>query len=264
MDRRAPAVIVTGASRGIGAAAARWLGKIGARVVLVSRSAERMEEVKSEVKRLGGAALSVTGDVADPEVSTRTIEETVRAFGRVDAVINNAGMVEPLAMVAVADPLEWRRCVEVNLMGPFFMARAALPELRRTQGRIVNVSSGAATHSILAASAYCAAKAGLNHFTRVLAEEEPSIVAVAVRPGVVDTAMQVVLREKGPESMPGDHAAYYVNLKRDGRLEPPHQPARSIVWLALHAPPSWSGAFLSFDDPPLLEEAVRELGEWSV
>ncbi|NLI82053.1 MAG: SDR family NAD(P)-dependent oxidoreductase [Deltaproteobacteria bacterium] len=253
--------IVTGASRGIGAAVACWLGKVGAGVTLVSRSGAELGKVASQVDRLGGNALVVQGDVTDPSVSDRAVERSLERFQRIDGIINNAGVVEPLAVVAKADPWEWRRCVEVNLLGPFFLSRCAMPELRRNRGRIVNVSSGAATHAIFAASAYCSAKAALNHFTQVMAREEPFVVSVAVRPGVVDTAMQTVLRQKGASAMPEEHWAYYADLKKKGQLEPPSVPARSIAWLALHAPPAWSGAFLSYDDPEIFAEALRELGE---
>jgi NAD(P)-dependent dehydrogenase (short-subunit alcohol dehydrogenase family) len=135
---------------------------------------------------------------------------------------------------------------------------AALAYLRNTGGRIVNVSSGAAQHPIAAASAYCAAKAALNQLTHVLAVEEPQITTIAVRPGVVDTAMQALLRDEGPRVMPPDQAEYYQMLRLEGRLEPPSVPARSIAWLALAAPKAWSGTFINYDDPPIIS-ASRSL-----
>ena len=89
-------------------------------------------------------------------------------------------------------------------MAPFYLTRAAVSKLRNTGGRIVNVSSGAANLALENISAYCAAKAALNHFTAVLAAEEPFITALAVRPGVVDTGMQTFIRNEGPKAMPPD------------------------------------------------------------
>ena len=140
------------------------------------------------------------------------------------------------------------------------MSMAAIPELRDQNGRIVNVSSGAAHHVIVAASAYCAAKAALNQFSRVLAAEELDLTVIAVRPGVVDTRMQELLRSEGPGKMPPEQAAYYTDLHTAGRLEPPHVPARAIAWLALHAPHEWSGAFMNYDDPQIVEPALAAFG----
>jgi NAD(P)-dependent dehydrogenase (short-subunit alcohol dehydrogenase family) len=260
MDR-IPVVIVTGASRGMGAYVARWFGKAGAAVALVARSGDQLKQVSLDVKRLGGTPLAMVTDVADPRACARVVEQTVTEFGRIDALVNNAGIVEPLASVAIADTEAWRYAIEVNLFGPFHMVRASILELRKQQGRVVNVSSGAATTPIRAASAYCAAKAGLNHFTRVLAAEEPSVVCVAMRPGVVDTDMQAVIRRVGPAAMPPDQMAYYRGLKEEGKLEPPWVPARSIAWLALHAPLEWSGQFLNYDDPNISRPALEVLGE---
>jgi len=105
------------------------------------------------------------------------------------------------------------------------------------------------------------AKAGLNHFTRVLAAEEKEITAIAVRPGVVDTPMQAFLRKKGPLAMPPETAAYYQSLKVEGRLEPPWIPARSIVWLATQAPPSFSGRFVNYDDADIMQPARKRFQE---
>jgi NAD(P)-dependent dehydrogenase (short-subunit alcohol dehydrogenase family) len=241
-------MIVTGASRGLGAAIAGQLGSAGAAVVLVARSANDLQRSAAAVKDGGGKALVLPADVSDPDACRRVVEETIRHFGRLDSVVNNAGIVAPLETVSQTAPGQWQRNVAVNLLGPVYMTMAALTALRSSHGRVVNVSSGAAVHVIEAASAYCASKAALNQFTSVLAAEEPQITAVAVRPGVVDTPMQALLRREGPAKMPAAQAAYYQNLKTSGRLEPPEVPARSIAWLALQAPHSLSGSFLSYDE----------------
>ena len=250
------ATIVTGASHGLGAAVSRQLGCAGAAVALVSRSADDLQRSAAAVRECGGACLALPADVSDPDACRRVVEATVGHFGRLDAVVNNAGIVAPLEVVARTAPAHWRRNVEVNLLGPVYITMAALAALRSSHGRVVNVSSGAATRVIQAASAYCASKAALNQFTHVLATEEPDITAVAVRPGVVDTPMQAFLRREGPAKMPAAQAAYYQALKTENRLEPPEVPARAIAWLALKAPHWLSGRFLSYDDPRIAEPAA--------
>jgi NAD(P)-dependent dehydrogenase (short-subunit alcohol dehydrogenase family) len=104
--------------------------------------------------------LPLTGDVAREPDCRRVVADTVDRFGRLDALINNAGILGPVARLADADPGEWQYNLAVNLLGPFYLARAAIPHLRSTRGRIVNVSSGAAVKAIEGWSAYCVAKAG--------------------------------------------------------------------------------------------------------
>ena len=260
MDRT-PVVIVTGASRGLGAAVARWLAKAGAAVTLVARSQERLMEVAADVRRLGGVPHAFKADVSDSHACRNAVETTLDHFGRIDSLVNNAGVVQPLAPIADTRPEEWRHNIEVNLLAPFYLVRAAIAELRRHNGRIVNVSSGAATMALATVSAYCAGKAALNHFTRVLAAEEPAVTALTVRPGVVDTDMQAALRNKADNAMPVDQIAYYRQLKERGELEPPEIPARTIAWLALYAPREFSGQFLDYDDPRINRPAVQVFGD---
>jgi NAD(P)-dependent dehydrogenase (short-subunit alcohol dehydrogenase family) len=255
-----PVVIVTGASRGLGAATARWLARTGTAVSLVARSQKELRHEADAIERSGGDCLFVPGDVSDPRFCRSAVEKTLARFHRLDALVNNAGTVEPMQLAADARPADWHYNIAVNLLGPVYMSMAAIPDLRHRNGRIVNVSSGAAHSVIVAASAYCAAKAALNQFSRVLAAEEPDLTVIAVRPGVVDTRMQELLRSDGPAKMPPEQAAYYRNLKTAGRLEPPQVPARSVAWLALNAPREWSGDFMSYDDPQIAEPALAAFG----
>jgi NAD(P)-dependent dehydrogenase (short-subunit alcohol dehydrogenase family) len=254
-------VIVTGASRGVGAFIARWLGKVGACVTLIARSQDPLKRVAQDVERLGGVPLTIHGDMADEKACRRTVEKTIDRFGHVDALVNNAGIFQPIASVASADAEAWRYNIEVNLLGPFLMTKAAIPHLLKQKGRIVNVSSGAANIPVQAGSAYCASKAALVQFTRVLAAEEPSLTAIAVRPGVVDTEMQALIRREGAKAMSPEQMAYYQSLKIEGELEPPAVPARSIAWLSLHAPRDWSGQFLNYDDPQIMGPSIAVFGE---
>ena len=256
-----PVIIVTGASSGVGAATARWLASSGAAVTLISRSEGALQNVAKEVKRLGGAPLAIRADVSDAGSCRTAVLKTVDRFGRLDALVNNAGIIEPIATVASADTQRWQYNIAVNLLGPFYLARETILELRKQKGRIVNVSSGAATITVEYVSAYCAAKAALNHFTRVLAAEEPRLTVMSVRPGVVDTRMQETIRRDGPDAMTAEQVAYYQNLKLRGELEAPEVPGRSIAWLALHGPAEFSGQFLDYDDPRISPPALELFGE---
>jgi NAD(P)-dependent dehydrogenase (short-subunit alcohol dehydrogenase family) len=254
-------VIVTGASRGVGAWVARWLAKTGAGVTLVARSGDALEKIAKDVARFGGHPITVAADVADPGACAAVVQAAQDRFGRIDALVNNAAVFEPMACVAGAEPDAWHYNIRVNLLGPFLLSHHALPHFREQGGRIVNLSSGAAHVAIQAGSAYCAAKAGLEHFTRVLASEEQAVTVVALRPGVVDTDMQAFLRREGPSRMPGAQAAFYHNLEKEGRLAHPSLPARSVAWLALYAPSVWSGRCLEYDDAEIFEPALDVFGE---
>lgn len=256
-----PVVIVTGASRGLGAAVARWLAKSGAAVTLVARSEENLLEVAADVGRLGGRSLVVKADVSDFHACRTAVENTRDHFGRIDTLVNNAGIVQPISSIADTQPEEWRYNIEINLLAPFYLVRAAISDLRKHSGRVVNVSSGAANLTLENVSAYCTGKAALNQFTRVLAAEESALTALTVRPGMVDTDMQTYIRQEGHGVMPAEQVAYYQQLKDHGQLEPPEIPARSIAWLALHATRSFSGQFLDYDDPHISSKALEVFGE---
>ena len=257
-----PAVIVTGASRGLGADIAKWLVLAGIRVTLVARSEKDLVALGAALDRQGTAATHViAADVSENDACERIVEASLRHFGRIDALVNNAGILEPVGRIADTDPEAWLYNLRVNLAAPFQLCRAALPALRKARGRVINISSGAAVKAIEAWSAYCVAKAGLTHFTKLLAEEEPDVTSIALRPGVVDTAMQGLIRKAGPGRMAPDKAAYFQALKDDNLLVSPHVPARAAAWLSLHAPASWSGAFMDYDDPRIERPALSEFGE---
>lgn len=256
-----PVVIVTGASKGMGAWIAGWLSRVGTRLILTARSREDLEALENKIRSEGGTAVAVTGDVSDPDVSIHVVETAMKQFGKIDALVNNAGILEPLSKLAECDPEKFKQNILVNLVGPYYMICRALPALRQSGGRVINVSTGAAIKPIVSWSAYCAAKAGLTHLTRVLALEEPSVTSISVRPGVVDTNMQALIREQGPKVMPPELSEYFINLKKQGKLEPPWIPARSIAWLSLKAPSELSGEFIDYDDPRIFKPAVDFFGD---
>lgn len=253
-------VIVTGASRGIGAATVQRLIQAGAEVAAVARTpiADRRETGGPYPET--GRLHPIVADVAEPSACARIVEETVDVFGRLNGLVNNAGILTPLTRIAESDPGLWRHNLDVNLLGPFYLCQRAIPHLRRTGGRIVNVSSGAAVKAVQGWSAYCVAKAALTHFTRQLAVEEPAITSVALRPGVVDTAMQTLIRRTGRQAMTAAQSTYFQKLKDKGELLSADVPARSLAWLALFAPTKLSGQFIDYDDPRLLGASPEASG----
>lgn len=241
-------VIVTGASRGLGAATAAALVERGANVVLNARSQGALQEVAGEMDPAGEQTLVVAGDVGDTALCRKLVAQAVARFGRLDGLVNNAGVLRPIAPLAESDPAGWRTNLAVNVLGPAVLTHFALPHLRAGRGRVVNVSSGAAVKAMAGWSAYCTAKAALNHLTRVLAVEEPAVVALALRPGVVDTAMQAAIREEGDAGMPAGSYERFIRYHEEGELLPPKVPGRVLAVLALHAPHEWSGEFVQWNE----------------
>jgi NAD(P)-dependent dehydrogenase (short-subunit alcohol dehydrogenase family) len=219
-------VIVTGASQGIGAASARHLASLGATVVLGARSADKIEALAKQIREGGGKALAVPCDVARPEDVKRLVDTALSETGRIDLLVNNAGLIDPIARLTDSDPDAWGKIVDVNLKGVYHGLRFVIPEMvAQGGGTIVNISSGAATSALEGWSHYCATKAAVLSLTRVADKEyrEQGVRVIGLSPGTVATDMQVQIKASGinPVSRldPGVHI-------------PPEWVARAIAWLA--------------------------------
>lgn len=243
-----PTVIVTGASRGLGRAIATDLARRGATVVATARSAGALADLAHDVHGVEVLA----GDIADEHTQRAVVDLALTAGGSIDAVVNNAAMLEPIARMADADPDGWARHLTVNVVAPISLTALAVPALREARGRVVNISSGAATRTMAGWGAYCTSKAALKMATEALAEEEPDITAVSVRPGVVDTEMQARIRSDARSVMGPEGHDRFLALHDEGKLLDPAVPGSAIAALALHAPPSMSGAFVSWDDAAVI------------
>jgi NAD(P)-dependent dehydrogenase (short-subunit alcohol dehydrogenase family) len=187
-------VLVTGASSGIGRACATALGAEGAAVVLAGRRVQRLDEVASDIRKTGGETRTVTGDVTDEASGQAWVRTAVEAFGGLDALVNAAGVIGSGSVMDTA-PAEWDRVMNANLRGVYLVTRAAIPELQRRRGAIVNVGSVAGGNRPYAnLASYCVSKAGVRMFTQCLALElAPHGVRVnAVDPGVVVTELHTV------------------------------------------------------------------------
>jgi len=252
MDR--PTIIITGASSGLGAAAAYQAARMGASVVLAARSLENIQTQARKIEQAGGQARVVAADISSHSACQEIIQQAIRHFGRLDALVDNAGAIEPIGPVASVSIQEWEMSWLVNVLGPLRLTQLALPHLRTSHGRIINLTSGSTSTAIAGWSAYSTAKAAINQLTRILAAEEPSITTLAVLPGIVDTRMQATIREKGKGRMAENNYLWLSGLKESGKLLPPDQPGRAIACLALYAPIEWSGEIIQWD-----EERVQKL-----
>ena len=183
--------IVTGGGRGIGREIAMLFASQGAKVSISARSADQIDTVVDAIKNNGGEAIAITADVANEEDVHEVVEETMRKFGHIDILVNNAGILGP-GPIASVDSKEWRRVIEVNLLGTFYCSKAVTPILiSRGWGRIINIASrsGKIGHPFM--TAYCASKHGVVGLTKALAEELMAfnITVNAICPGLVETDM---------------------------------------------------------------------------
>ncbi|MEX2047706.1 MAG: SDR family oxidoreductase [Chloroflexota bacterium] len=243
--------IVTGAGRGLGRAVAETLAALGASVVLASRNAPELDEVVKVIKRSQGRALAQTADIGDERQVRELALATERWVGPASILVNCAGTVDPMTPLARSDPALWLRNIAINVGGSYLPLRAVLPGmLDRGFGRIVNVSSGAATRPSAGWTAYSAAKAAVVQLTRSLALEiEGSGVTVcAFNPGAMDTEMQERIRRASESDFP--RADEYREAAREGRLADPRGPARAIAYLALPGTQQ-NGQVLQYDDEEL-------------
>ncbi len=255
--------VVTGGGRGIGRAAAIRLADAGARVMVTARTESQIEETAEEIEAAGGTAGAFPADVSDWDAVRRLARETEDTLGAADIVVANAGVIEPVGDTWEVEPEAWAKNLAVNLTGVFYTVRAFLPAMvDRGAGVLVFTSSGAATHPVAGWSAYCAAKAGLDHFVRNLAaeldERELPIRAHTFYPGVVDTSMQREIRHTSKDVFSG--VDKYQRYHQEGVLRPPEEPAALIWWLVTPMAAEFHGRPVSIDDPQIRRRLAEDLG----
>ncbi|MDA0771042.1 MAG: hypothetical protein BZY79_00195 [SAR202 cluster bacterium Casp-Chloro-G4] len=183
--------IITGGGSGIGRSTALMMAKAGAKVVVVGRTASKVEQVQKEIESAGGIATAARLDVSDKEAGLRLVKDVLGDFGQVDVLVNNAGHSSTHRMLLSTTPEELRSVMDSNLIGTVFLAQAVMPHmLERGEGTIINVSSLAGVSpGLLAGMAYGAAKAAVINFTGFLNSEykNTGIRASVLIPGEVDT-----------------------------------------------------------------------------
>lgn len=249
-ELRGKVAIVTGASRGIGAAAARLLAQEGAIVLMAARTKSELESTAADLCANGWKAVPIVTDVTRYADIDAIVRMCTREYGRLDILINNAATIEPIARIGDSDPEAWSKAADINYKGVYFGLRAAIPVMEeQAEGVIINISSGAATGALEGWSHYCSTKAAVLSLTRCVDKEywEKGIRIVGLSPGTVATEMQVAIRDSG--------------INPVSRLEPsdhitPEWVARAILYLCTSAAEDLHGVDFSIKT----EEGRRRVG----
>lgn len=239
MDMTGKTVMITGASRGIGAEAARVFAGAGANVALLARSADAIGEVAGEI---GAQAIAIPCDVSRYWEVEAAVNATIAAFGGLDVLINNAGVIEPVAHLANADPDAWSHVIDINLKGVFNGMRAALPVMQKAGGgSILTISSGAAHGPVEAWSHYCASKAAVAMLTQCVDKENGAegIRAIGLSPGTVATQMQREIKASGIN--PVSQLAWEDHIPADW-------PAKALLWMCSTQADAYCGQEISLRD----------------
>ena len=235
--------LITGASRGIGAAAARIFADAGANVALAARSRDATSEIAGEI---GDRALAISCDVSRYGDVAAAVEACRDRFGGLDILTGNAGVIEPISDLDSVDPDAWGKAVDINLKGVFHGMRAAMPVMRQAGGgTIITVSSGAAHAPLEGWSSYCASKAGAAMRTRSadLEARGHGLRIMGLSPGTVATDMQRVIKASGVNPVS--------ELDWEDHI-PPDWPARALLWMCSQDADEFVG-----QEVRLRDEAIR-------
>ena len=239
--------LITGASRGVGAATARELAAQGVAVVLAARSGDAVRLLAEEIEQDGGRARGVACDVSRYDDVEGAVTTCCEAFGGIDILVNNAGVIEPIARLSESDPTAWGRAFDINARGIYHGLRAAIPFMERQgSGVIVNISSGAATGVLEGWSHYCASKAAALSLTRCAHKEvaDKGVRVVGLSPGTVATEMQAQIKASGINPVSQLDPSVHI---------PSDWVARAIAWLCTDDARSHDGS-----DVSLRDEAIRQ------
>ncbi|MGR3341626.1 MAG: SDR family oxidoreductase [Paracoccaceae bacterium] len=245
-DMHAKVAIITGASQGIGAETARVFAAAGANVALLARSISATETLASEI---GPNAVAIRCDVSKYADVQAAVSATVDRFGRLDAGINNAGVIEPISHLAMSDPAAWSQAIDINLKGVYHVIRSALPVMQAAGGgTILTVSSGAAHGPVEAWSAYCASKAGAAMLTRCVDLEARGfgIRAMALSPGTVATDMQRKIKTSGINPVSRIDWSDHI---------PADWPARTLLWMCSADADEFIGQEISLNEDVIRRRA---------
>ncbi|WP_300516138.1 SDR family oxidoreductase [Aliiroseovarius sp.] len=238
IDMTGKTVLITGASRGIGEAAAHIFAGAGANVVLLARGSQQIGAIAAEI---GETALAVPCDVADWNSVKAAVDAAVARFGRVDVLINNAGVIEPIAPLMTSDPTEWSRVIDINTKGVYYGLRAVMPLMAGRGGTILTISSGAAHNALEGWSHYCTSKAAVHMLTKCAHKEAAGrgIRAMGLSPGTVATKMQREIKASGVNPVAALDWSEHI---------PPEWVARALLWMCTPDADEFLGEEISLRD----------------
>ncbi|KAK9450263.1 uncharacterized protein V1518DRAFT_413396, partial [Limtongia smithiae] len=248
-----PVVLITGASRGLGAAIAQMFLDLSYNVVLVARTAGPLEAFAAKYP---SQVAYLAGDISLDSVNVAAVNLAIEKFGKLDACVYNAAILDPITAVGKADANAWRKLYDINFFALVASLGVAVKYLKESKGSVVFISSGATHHYFYGWGAYGSSKAATDHLAATLAAEEPDIKTFSLDPGVMDTAMQIAIRDKhGAEMTPTEHDRF-LKLKSENTLSPPELPGGVVVNMIVKG---WSaelnGKALRFDSEELKEYA---------
>jgi NAD(P)-dependent dehydrogenase (short-subunit alcohol dehydrogenase family) len=192
--------------------------------------------------------IPIVGDIVQSSTCKEAVDAAIDTWGRLDGVVHNAAILEPIGRLADATLTSWQKHFDVNLYAIVQLTQLSIPHLRTSEGRIIMISSGAATGPMVGWSAYNCSKAAMNMLTQCLNVEEPLITTIALRPGVVDTDMQKQIREQGERAMDPSMHAYFLELKANDKLVAPDYVAHIIAEMVDKAERDLAGSFISYDN----------------
>ena len=220
--------LVTGASKGIGRAISRSLANDDVRVVLLSRPSDELDAACAEIQAVSSSSFSVECDLGSSE-SIDAALKSMEHLELLDGIVHNAGTITPIQPMSDADDASWERNIYVNITGVQRLTRGLYSKMKASEHcRVTTISSGAALRPLHSWSAYCISKAGLDMWSRCLAEEgaKDGITSIAIAPGIVNTDMQLEIRSSSPEDFPLVES--FVGYHRDGDLTNPDDVAAKL------------------------------------
>ncbi|KAJ1994847.1 hypothetical protein H4R33_000081 [Dimargaris cristalligena] len=263
MPNHRPVILVTGASRGIGLAIVQEALKLGSHVVGIARSESRLQEIQTKHEEQIGSKSDnpeaapqfryVAGDLNDASTTQRLVDVAIQNFGRITGLVHNAGVIEPIQKIADVDVDAWKALFDVNVFAVVRLTQQAIPHLRKSQGRIVMLGSGASTHAYHGWSSYCCSKAAVHRLAASLTVEEAAITTVTIAPGVVDTDMTRIVREDAESGMSSHEHARFVGLEANKEMVRPEQPGHVIAAVAISGESSLGGKEFKWNDSPLAQ-----------
>ena len=242
--------IITGANRGFGLTVAEKFVSEGASLVICGRDAGQIDKAVGLLRNRAAPGQKIIGlplDVSDEEQVKELIRAAIEALGRIDIVVNNAGVYGPKGQIEDVDSREWVQAIHINLLSVFFMCRAILPHMKKNgAGKIINLSGGGATSPLPRISAYAASKAAVVRLTETLAEEcrDYPLEINAIAPGALNTRLLDEVLSSGPEAVGKAFYEKALRQKADGGT-PLELGAELCVWLASPASNGITGKLIS-------------------